>query len=150
VLPTTYPRLHELHPEGAEALAEFAAAAWAGTEPTMLELCRLRVAGMLENEPARRWRSDEARAAGLDSRKADAVDDWERSDLFTPSERAHLAFTEQFVISVSSVTEEQIDALLEHEPPDAVHAFISALYALEMSQRLDMVARATIGREEPK
>ena len=26
----------------------------------------------------------------------------------------------------------------------------SALYALEMSQRLDMVARATIGREEPK
>jgi alkylhydroperoxidase family enzyme len=64
---------------------------------------------------------------------------------FTPAERAHLAFTEQFVFSVGDVTKEQVDALLEHASAEDVHSFVAALYSVELTQRIDMVARVVLG-----
>jgi alkylhydroperoxidase family enzyme len=130
--------MHELlrdhHPEGAKELERLNAAAWASADPALLELCRLRIAQMLNNGVA---------LAGVDEAKLAELDRWEVSTAFTDAERAFLAFTEQFVISVSSVTQEQVDALLEYASPEDVRSFTAALYAVELSQRLDLVARAT-------
>jgi alkylhydroperoxidase family enzyme len=134
MLPATFSRLKELHPEGSEELERLNAAAWASADPALLELCRLRIAQMLGNN---------AVLAEVDETKLAELGRWEASTAFTDAERAFLAFTEQFVISVSSITQAQVDALLEHASPEDVRSFTAALYAVELSQRLDMVATAT-------
>ena len=131
--------LRDLHPEGASELERLNAAAWASADPAMLELCRLRVAQMLANRAA---------LEGIDEAKLAELDRWETSTAFTDAERASLAFTEQFVISVSSITQAQVDALLAHSSPEDVRSFTAALYAVELSQRLDIVARATFAEGE--
>jgi alkylhydroperoxidase family enzyme len=136
---TTRSLLEQLHPDGARRLARLDAAAREVADRSLLELCRLRVAQLLHNAPV--LRSD---SSAVDPAKAESLGDWDRSPLFTPVERAHLAFTEQFVTSVGHVTREQVDALLEHAGADDVHSFVAALYVVELTQRLDMVARAVL------
>lgn len=148
MLLTTEARLRELHPEGLDAMRVAHSAAWAAVDPIILESCRLLVADLLADEPSRAWRSPAAVAAGLDEERVAALSDWRRDPRFTPDERAHFAFTEQFVTSVGNVSEAEVDALLEHRDPERVYAFIDALYLLEMTQRLDAVLRATLEAEE--
>jgi len=144
--PTTFDRLSELNPATAAELARVNDAAWEGTDPVLLELCARRIGAMLGDEPSAD--RDNARAGGLalDERKLAALECWETSDLFTPRERAHLAFTEQFVTSVAGMTDEHVQALLEHGDARAVYDFASALYVVELTQRLDLVASATFAR----
>jgi hypothetical protein len=138
---TTYPLLENLHPEGAGELARLDAAAWEVADAALLTLCSLRIAQLLRNEPAVR-----AGWPAVDARKAESLGAWDSSSLFTPAERAHLAFTEQFVTSVGDVTSEQVDALLEHGSAEDVHSFVAALYVVELTQRVDMVARAVLAQ----
>jgi alkylhydroperoxidase family enzyme len=120
----------------AQALEDAAQAAWAGTDPPMLELCDLRVAALL---------GDEVGVTGAQPReKVQALEEWPTSPLFSDAERAHLAFTEQFVTAVASVSDADVDALLAHAEPQEVFEFISALYVLEMRRRLDMTTRAVL------
>ncbi|MEP4146047.1 MAG: hypothetical protein ABJL54_02440 [Halioglobus sp.] len=62
----------------------------------------------------------------------------------TDQERACIEFTEQFVTSVSNVTENQINRLLEYACADEVYAFVHALYVIDMTRRLDMVGREVL------
>jgi alkylhydroperoxidase family enzyme len=148
MLPTTFERLSELNPEAAAELARVNEAAWGATDPTLLELCRRRLSAMLGAAAPGDRDAEQARALGLDERKLEALDHWESSDLFTPAERAHLAFTEQFVVSVSAMSDEHVAELLRHADMRRVYDFASALYVVEMTQRLDLVARATLARPE--
>jgi alkylhydroperoxidase family enzyme len=143
MLVTTRLALERLHPDGADALARLDGAAWKSVDPVLLSLCGLAVAQLLGNEPAR-----DALSYAVDPRKVEAMEDWGRSSYFTPAERAHLAFTEQFVFSVGDVTKEQVDALLEHASASEVHSFVAALYSVELAQRVDMVAGVVLGPEE--
>lgn len=136
-------QVRELQPESATALARAQAIAWDSVDPALLELCRCRVLGLLQPGtgagPA---------PAGVPAPEADrraALDAWQRSSLFSPLERAALAYTEQYVLSVSSVSDAQVQALREHLADAEVYAFAAALYVIEMGERLRLVSSAVLG-----
>ena len=145
VLPAAYPLLEELHPDGARELARLDAAAWACAERGLLALCSQRAAQLLGAETAV---AAEPSDAAIDPAKRAELEEWDRSSAFSDAERAHLAFTEQFVTSVGHVSDEQVAALLRHRSPDEVRTFVAALYAVELVQRLDLVAGAVLDAGE--
>ena len=53
-----------------------------------------------------------------------------------------VAFAEQFAFAVGSVTDEQVEALGMDD--DALWAFVSAIYELDMGLRLQRVAEAVL------
>jgi transposase len=110
------PRLAELHPEATAELARVNAVARSIADPELLDLCRRRAEAMLARAP------------------------WEEPAAVTDRERAFLDFTEQFVTSVSHVSDEDVERLLEHATPAEVYDFIGALYVVEMTRRVEMVA----------
>jgi alkylhydroperoxidase family enzyme len=132
---TTEQRLRELHPESAAALAQANATAWASADAPTLELCRLRVVDMLGGVEPRQ----EVSVSGLDSAKREAVGGWATSDLFSPVERAHLEFAEQFVMAVGNISDEQVAKLLEFRSEKDVYTFAAALYTIELTQRMTMM-----------
>jgi alkylhydroperoxidase family enzyme len=139
-LPTNQELLEALHPEGARELGRLYGVARESADPELLELCHVRIASMLGHERTEEWISQPS--PGLGDDKLRHINDWRTSDAFTPAERAHLAFTEQFVMSVSDLTAADIDSLLAFEDQNQVYAFITALYVVEMTLRLDMVIRS--------
>jgi len=125
------------------------ASAWAAvSDPVLLELCRLRAAAMLGATDALAWRSPVALAAGLDEAKVAALGDWAAAPCFDERDRAYLDYTEQFVTSVSHVSDAQIAALCAHDSERDVAVFISALYALEFTTRVALVSGAVLSEGE--
>lgn len=113
-------RIRELQPAGGAALENLERTAWGAVDQDLLRLCRDRAMAMHQGDD-RNYPEDP------DER-----------------ERAYLDFTEQFVTSVSSVSEAQIDELVRHSSPDEVFAFVYALYVTEMSARVDTVAAGVL------
>ena len=62
----------------------------------------------------------------------------------TDKEQAFIAFTEQFVTSVSNMESSQVQRLLDFAGADEVYAFVHALYVTDMQLRLDMVGREVL------
>lgn len=141
-------RLLDLQPDSARELDEMWEVAWRSTDPVRLELCRLRFAALLGCPAAAGTRTPAAVAAGLSEEKVAQLDQWSDSFLFDAADRAHLAFAEQFTMSVSAVTDEHIDDLLVHLSPEQVCAFVSAIYVIEVEMRLKMVASTMLTMEE--
>ncbi|PXY24692.1 carboxymuconolactone decarboxylase family protein [Prauserella muralis] len=141
-------RLRDLQPESARELDEMREVAWTSTDPVRLELCRLRLAALLGHPTAARTRTPAAVAAGLSEDKVAQLDRWPDSTWFDAADRAHLAFAEQFTMSVSAVTDEHINDLLAHLNPEQVCAFVGAVYVIEVEMRLKMVASALLTMEE--
>jgi alkylhydroperoxidase family enzyme len=115
-----YARLAELHQEGVAELKRVNAIARESTDPALLALCHGRAVAMLT---AGRW--DEP--PGLGDRAC-----------------AFLDFTEQFVTSVSHIADADVERLLEHASAEEVYCFIGALYVLEMTTRVELVAREVL------
>jgi alkylhydroperoxidase family enzyme len=116
-------------------------------DPDLLELCRLRVAALL----GARDGGVGARPGGdlaIDADKLAALDDWAESPLFDARERAYLDFTEQFVTSVSEITDAQVEALREYDDQMSVRIFVAALYVLELSQRAAIVSDVVLNPQE--
>jgi hypothetical protein len=135
--------LRKLQPDGAAELALINDVAWEATDPELLELCRCLIVAMLEenacqpiNNPA---------APGLGREKIAALGDWAASDVYSPLERAALEYTEQFVLSVSTMSDEQVEALRSHLGDERTYAFAAALYVVEMTERLRIVSSVVIG-----
>ena len=59
-------------------------------------------------------------------------------------EHAFIAFTEQFAMSVSTMSRGQVERLLDFASPDEVYAFVHALYVHDMRLRLEIVAREVL------
>jgi alkylhydroperoxidase family enzyme len=114
----------ELHPGAAAALEAAIGSAWRGTDPAMLALCDRRIGELLGNPRYAGSPVDEAACS--------------------PAQRAHLAFTDQFVFSVADVSDAEIEALLGSGSPQQVFEFIAALHVLEMNQRMDMTLNAVL------
>ena len=71
--------------------------------------------------------------------------DWHPSAAgLTKKERAFIAFTEQFVSSVGTMSEGQVAVLLEFATADEVYAFVHAIYVADMTLRLDIVGREVL------
>ena len=122
-------------PEPMEALADLVRAAWADTDPVLLELARLRIAALLGDPAAQARRTGRATEAGLSDDKVAALAQWPTSPLFSETERAGLALTEQFVIDANSVTDRSVADLADQLGPEASYAFVQAVSALETVQR---------------
>jgi alkylhydroperoxidase family enzyme len=117
------------HPPVLDALTAAHDAAWKAVDTELLELCRVRVAMLLGNDA-------EAASGQLDPSLLAALPDWRSSSLFTDPQQACLAFTEQFVIDVASLTDAQAQAVATELGGDGVSNFVSALLVIEQRQRI--------------
>ena len=117
----------------AQALDVAHRAAWAAVEPRLLELCRLRAAQLIGC-------GAEAGAvtpgAGVSLETADQIAQWPTVDTFDERDRAVLAWCEQFVIDVASMTDDQVDAVRTWLGDDGVVNLTNALLVIEQRQRL--------------
>ena len=124
------------HPAVVVQLDAADAAAWEAVDPVLLELCRLRIAMLLDSRSELAARTPAAVAAGLNEATVDELNLWPTSARFGPRERACLAFTEQFVIDVASLSDEQASAVGEQLGAQGLADFVSALLVVEQRQRL--------------
>lgn len=125
--------VHSLAPDLVGELVAMRDVASASSQSPEVELCRVRMRQM-HTEEAR-----EATPTGVDPAKAAAVATWWESALFTAHERACLNFTEQFVLSVGAVTQDDVDALRPGWSEEQIYDFVMALYVEDMSSRAALV-----------
>ena len=137
--------LSRLAPEVLTAITGLHAESWKAVDPGLLEVCRLRIA-MLQGDTAELARR--APHANVDEAKIAELASWPDSPRFTEAERACLAFTEQFVADVSSLTRADVDAVLAHLDPEAAYGFVTALLALDEHQRLSLALGRVLGPQE--
>jgi alkylhydroperoxidase family enzyme len=132
---TDWDRFVALCPDELAAVARLVAAAWAESDPVLLELCRIRMATSLGYASEARRRTARALAAGLTEEKVADLPAWPTSPRFDARERACLAFAEQFVIDANGVTDEQVADLTAHLGADGCYAFVQAVSVLETFMR---------------
>jgi alkylhydroperoxidase family enzyme len=133
---TDWERVSALAPDAFAALADVHKTVRSRVDPVVLELCRLRMAMLLRSEADHRLRDPRAVRAGLAEEKVRALADWPTSQQFSPAERACLALAEQFVIDVTGVTDDLVDAVLTHLSAEDCYGLVSALWAFEAQQSL--------------
>jgi alkylhydroperoxidase family enzyme len=124
-----------MFPRAADSVTRLHRVIWERGDPVLLELCRLRIAALLEFEAGLRIRSEKARAAGLTQDKIESLNLWPTSPLFSERERACLALAEQLLMDASGMTDEIVDDVLEHLPPSECYALVQAVSAMETLQR---------------
>lgn len=129
-------KLRAVQPQLFEAIGDNYAGLASLLDPVTVELCRLRVAQLLDDQEQLSVRSAEALAAGLSEADVRALRDWRESSRFDPARRAGLAFAEQFCSSAQSVSEEDVAALCEYLAPDQVVALTARVGLAERFQRL--------------
>jgi alkylhydroperoxidase family enzyme len=120
-----------MFPRAADSVTRLHRVIWERGDPALLELCRLRIAALLEFEAGLRIRSEKARAAGLTQDKIESLNLWPTSPLFSERERACLALAEQLLMDASGMTDEIVDDVLEHLPPSECYALVQAVSAME-------------------
>jgi len=141
-------RLRALQPEDTRTLEQLLTVTWETVDPTRLELCRIRLAMLMEDVEAAAHRHPRALAAGFDEAKVEPLDRWYQSDAFDELDRALLRFTEQFTMSVSSMGTDEVEALRAHLSDADLAAFVGAIYAIELDMRLRMVAAQVLTQED--
>jgi alkylhydroperoxidase family enzyme len=131
-----------LRPELADAHEALHAAVWASGVPAeTLELCRLRMAQLLDARRAMAERSPQA--AGLDDARVAALGRWPSATCFTDAERACLGFAELFVLDHHSITDEQAAAVVAALGEPGFVAFTTALSVWENQHRFDIALGVT-------
>ena len=110
-------QLENTQPETAGKLREIIQLAPQSTDPELLELCSGYIDAALQHQ---NWTPP---GGGLDEKQ-----------------QAFIDFTEQFASSVGSMSDEQVQRLLDFATADEVYDFVNALYVVDMARRLDLVA----------
>ena len=126
-------RAFGLRPELFAACRDFATIFWEQRilDPTLLELCRLRVGQMLGAEvPALSDAMRDARAA-LPPAKVAELAGWWRSDAFSETERACLRFAEQFVLDPAGIGDGDAAAVVAALGEPGTVAFVEVLAILD-------------------
>ncbi len=120
-------------PDVDRALDEVRQAAWQATDPRLLELCRLRIAQLLDCAA-----EAEVRTPGLDLDEATIAElaDWPRSERFDDADRAVLALCEQWIIDVASLDDATTRAVADALGDDGLVDLVGALIVVEQRQRL--------------
>ncbi len=122
--------------------------AWRAVDPVLLELVRLRVAMLLDNQAELRTRTVAAVGAGLDEATVAELSLWPTSPRFGPTERACLDFAEQWVIDVASLSDDQAAAVSARLGDEGLAHFASALLVIEQRQRLRLAWTRLFGPQE--
>jgi len=118
-------------------------------DPVLLELCRIRVAQLVESTFDLSLRYAPARAAGLGEDKLDAVADYPDSPQFTDRERAVLEFAEQFVIQSSSISDDDVTRVQAHLTPEEFIYLTKALGVLDQFARANSAFRLAPAESVP-
>jgi alkylhydroperoxidase family enzyme len=105
------------------------AAAWASTDAELLALCRDRIAMLLRHGPTVEAMTDDDRRE---------LSRWATSATFTDRERAALDFTEQYVVDVAAMSDEQAGRLREHLGDEELVGFVNAILVLEQRMTLEL------------
>jgi hypothetical protein len=129
-------------------LSEFYDAAWASTDPRLLELCRLRLAELLAHDRARAERTPAAVAAGLDERQVAELSRWPVSTAFDARERAALALAEQFAIDVKGIDQRLIDGVRAWLPVPETFALLAALWPVEQQLRWSLMVERLFDEDD--
>jgi alkylhydroperoxidase family enzyme len=108
------------------------------TDATTLELCRLRMATLLNSRAELAYRTPSALAAGMDEDVVAELANWPSSPRFDDAARACLAFCEQFVIDVASLDDATATAVRSSLGDSAFVTFVHALKVLEQRIRLTL------------
>lgn len=138
--PTSFESALGLRPELLRDYQAFESQLWtSGVDPTLLELCRLRVAGILG------WPTAARRDAAPGAPLIAALDRWATSDAFSPLQRAALRLTDGFVLDPHGVTYADAAALAAHLSPAQTVALIEALAVFDGFTRF----RLMLGVAEP-
>ncbi len=130
-------------PRYAAALADIEAALWQQEiiGPSLLELCRLRIAQLLGCEAALVHRTPEAIAAGLDEDLVSSLSQWPTDARFSDQARACLGYAEQLLIDAQGVSDEDADRIIDAVGQGGFLVLTYACGLFETTQR----ARLTIG-----
>jgi AhpD family alkylhydroperoxidase len=139
--------LWRLQPEACRLLTALNEQVWQGGDPALLELVRVRVAQLIGNPAAARARCALA-GTGVEARLA-ALPDYPYSALFSSAERDVVSLTEQFVIDVGGTTEDMRAELTGRYGTDGARALVTAIYVVEFTQRLQLIAARLLGDAEP-
>ncbi len=106
---TALERVFGLRPEAHARFQALYAELWrTGLDPTLLELCRLRIATLLGCDAECRVRHP---AAVLDQATIDDLPRWPTSPRFDARRRACLAFAEQYVLDPHAIADADVAAL---------------------------------------
>ena len=108
-------------------------------DPVIVELCRLRIAGLVGARGQLTLRRPKAAAAGLTEDKIAALAQWPESPLFSAAERACLALAEQFCIGAFTVTDADVSAVLEHLDAHQCYALVNGIWVIEALARMSVV-----------
>lgn len=120
-----------------------------GVPPRVLELCRLRVAGLLGRAPGTMGRTWVDGAPACDDASVDELSRWPTSDRFDASDRACLAFAEQWLLDVHAITDEQVAAVRDALGDDGAAGLAVGLALFEGFDRARLVLGAA-GAEDTR
>jgi AhpD family alkylhydroperoxidase len=129
--------LSRFRPEACGLLVALNERVWQVCDPVLLELVRLRAAQLIGNHAALQMRCPYADVA---ESKILALPDYPSSPLFSEAERDTLSFAEQFLIDVGGTTAAARAELIGHFGADGARGLVSAIYVVEFTQRLQMIA----------
>src|SRR5579859_1334579 len=117
--------LSRLRPEACGLLTALNERVWQVGDPVLLELVRVRVAQLIGNPVAVRARAPASAAS--------------------PTEQDVVDLTEQFVIDVGGTTEEMRAGLTARFGADGARDLVTAVYVVEFTQRLQLIAARLLG-----
>jgi alkylhydroperoxidase family enzyme len=120
------PELRDRYTEYSELLAE-------ASPRALAELGRLRIAGLHECESEIAARDP---LAGVSEEKVAALDDWERSPLFSPAERATLVVAEKLAFRVHDIGDDEVAELAGFLDEQQVVALACRLALFDLECRL--------------
>ena len=115
------------HPDVLEQLDLARDAAWQTVDQRLLGLCEQRIREILGT-------ADETILA-----------DWYSSTDLSPTEKACIAFTEEYMIDVASLTDDTAARVREHLGDQATADFVSALLVVEQRQRIALTWTTVFG-----
>ena len=127
--------------------------------PKLRELGQTRAGWLVGSQFVFSQHCKSCRAIGFSEEKIEALKSWSVSDLFTPKERALLAYTDALVLAFGRVDDAVFDALKQHLSDEAIleftyitmmytmHAVISVALRLEYDDRDDPIVEIAAPEE---
>lgn len=107
----------------------------ARVDPSLLELCRLRMATILGSRFSLALRYQPARGAGLSEDKIASLSRYADSPLFSDLERRCIEFAELFAIQSSAIGDEEVARLQDAMGTKPMIYFLKALSVMDQVQR---------------
>ena len=137
--PTDWKALTALASESVEHLVALHQLIDGSVDPVIVELCRLRIAGLIGAHAHVSLRRPQAAAAGLTEAKIASLASWPESPLFSDAERACIALAEQFCMGAFTITDADVAAVLEHLSADECYALVNGIWVMEALARMTVV-----------